>query len=298
MEGYGDFHGLPTRSIGNAHMRLEFLAEAGPRIVRVFLDGSPENQLAELPTLSWQTPHGEFFIRGGHRLWHAPEAFPRTYAPDNSDLLVDEAEGGVRLHLRDEPGTGLSKTLIIQLEPDRAALTISHRLQNHGPWPVELAPWAITMLPLGGVAILPQPPGASHGENLLPNRQLALWAYTSWRDPRLDLHDDYLLVHGQPIMPPLKLGYLNSRGWLGYLRAGVFFYKQFAPQLGRPHPDLGCNSECFCHELFLEIETLGPLQSLAPGEQAEHTEHWEFIAAPGTPQTIEGVRELVSSLGI
>ena len=27
-----DFHGLPTRSLGNDHLTLDYLAEAGPRI--------------------------------------------------------------------------------------------------------------------------------------------------------------------------------------------------------------------------------------------------------------------------
>jgi hypothetical protein len=296
MKGFGEFHGLPTRRISSTQLQLEFLAEAGPRIVRVTLGDAGENQLAELPTLSWQTPHGEFFIRGGHRLWHAPEAFPRTYAPDNSGLVVEEREGAIHLQQPHEPGTGLGKSMTLRLDPDRAALTIDHAITNHGPWPLTLAPWAITMLPLGGVAVLPQPAGGVHGQDMLPNRQIALWSYTSWRDPRLDLHDDYILVHGQPIMPPLKLGYLNRLGWLGYLRGGVFFVKHFAPQPEAPHADLGCNSECFCHELFLELETLAPLHTLEPQATIAHRERWEFFAAPDTPQTIEGVRELTAQL--
>lgn len=33
-------HGLPTRSLSNRHLRLVYLAEAGPRIVRLFLAGT------------------------------------------------------------------------------------------------------------------------------------------------------------------------------------------------------------------------------------------------------------------
>ena len=65
-----DFHGLPTRNVENGHLRVEFLAEAGPRIVRLFLAGSDENQLVELPNLAWETLLGDFCVRGGHRLWH------------------------------------------------------------------------------------------------------------------------------------------------------------------------------------------------------------------------------------
>jgi hypothetical protein len=41
----GDFYGLPTRIISNQHLWLEFLAGAGPRIVRLSLAGSDENLL-------------------------------------------------------------------------------------------------------------------------------------------------------------------------------------------------------------------------------------------------------------
>lgn len=293
MEDSGDFYGRPTRSLGNDHLRLEYLAHGGPRIVRLMLGDSPENLLVELPQLSWQTPHGEFFIGGGHRLWHAPEAFPRTYMPDNEGLAVLATPDGLRLMMPADPA-GIAKSLIIRLDPTRAALTLEHTIENHGYWPITLAPWAITMLPPGGVAILPQPPGGSQTENLLPNRHMALWAYTRWDDPRLQLFDDYILIQGQPIMPPIKLGYFNRQGWLGYLRNGVLFRKRFTPLEDQPHPDGGCNSECFGHELFVEVETLGPLQTLDPGQATSHSEHWD-VQRLDVPSTIEGVRQALAA---
>ena len=81
-----DFQGLPTRILGNGLISLEFLTGAGPRIVRFSAFGK-ENLFAGIPT-SVGTPYGEFFFRGGHRLWHAPEALPRTYIPDDDGLFM------------------------------------------------------------------------------------------------------------------------------------------------------------------------------------------------------------------
>src|SRR5918911_500169 len=103
----GDFYGLPTRSIDNGHVRIEFLAEAGPRIVRLFLAGSDENLFAEVPNAKAETPYGEYFFRGGHRLWHSPEAMPRSYIPDNEGLMVQEIQDGVRLTQPTEIATAL-----------------------------------------------------------------------------------------------------------------------------------------------------------------------------------------------
>ena len=44
-----DFHGLPTRSLENNHLRVDYLLEAGPRLVRLILAGSSANLLAEVP---------------------------------------------------------------------------------------------------------------------------------------------------------------------------------------------------------------------------------------------------------
>ena len=88
--------------------------------------------------------------------------------------------------------------------------------RNVGDRPVELAPWSITQLPLGGRVLLPQRP-ATAGHFVRPNRTLVLWPYTSWDDPRLRPKDGLLTLDGDA-GPDLKLGYFNDAR-LGRLRA-------------------------------------------------------------------------------
>jgi hypothetical protein len=203
---------------------------------------------------------------------------------------------GVRLRQPVEALTGIRKTMTVRLAPDRPVVTVDHELRNEGPWPVELAPWAITQLPLGGIAILPQTAGALDPTGLLPNRQLVLWPYTHLQDPRLHLGDDLLLLRAEPAVPPCKIGYLNRLGWAAYLHRGVLLVKRFSPRPEEPHADFGCNVETYCNDQFLELETLGPLARLAPGEAVSHTETWELhLTAEGAP-TIDAVRRLVREL--
>ncbi len=292
----GDFYGLPTCILHSPHLRLEYLTKAGPRIVRLYLKGSDENQLAEVPDMKWETPYGDFFLRGGHRLWHAPEAFPRTNVPDNEGLTAEETNKGVRLCQPTEPDTGIRKSIEIHLHPDRPAVTLYHRLDNDGLWPIELAPWAITQMPLGGVAVLPQQIGPLDESGLQPNRHLVLWPYTRWHDQRLQPHDDYVLFQGQADPVACKVGYLNRHGWIGYLRGAVLFCKRFEPQVTQPHPDFGCNVQVYAQDRFIELETLAPLQRLAPGQSATHVERWEFYTGLDAPPTLEGVRALAQAL--
>jgi hypothetical protein len=296
----GDFYGLPTRVIGNKHLRLEYLATAGPRIVRLFLAGSDENLLAEVPDLKEDTPYGDYFFRGGHRLWYAPEAFPQSYIPDNGGMTVEELPDGVRLCQPTEAATGIRKSIEIRLHDDGPHVTLVHRLQNDGPEPVELAPWAITQLSLGGLVVVPLRVAPAPGNNngLLPDRHLVLWPYTCWQDARLHVQDEYVLVEAQARPTACKVGTWNRRGWLGYLRQGVFFLKRSQPQPGQTYPDKDCNAEVYCKDRFVELETLGPLCRLEPGQAATHVETWELYPGVDVPQTADGIRTLVSVLNL
>jgi hypothetical protein len=290
------FHGLATATLTNGHLTLEYLATAGPRLVRLFLPGVEGNLLAEVPNWVWETPYGPFHPYGGHRLWHAPEAMPRTYVPDNEGLTVEPLDDGVRLVGPVEEPTGIRKALEVRLEAGRPALTLCHRLENAGAWPVELAPWAITQLPLGGTAILPQPRGPVDDAGLLPNRHLVLWPYSRWDDQRLLLGEETACVRARPLAAPFKLGYRNDRGWIAYLRAGILFVKRFAQPEGRPYPDRDCNVEVYCDDRVIELETLAPLGRLEPGQTAEHVEQWEVYA--GLAPVPQDVRGAIAALGI
>lgn len=283
-----DYYGWRTHSIENDFLRLECLADAGPRLVRLFLRGSEENWFAEVPAKKVTTPLGDYFFRGGHRLWYAPEKIPQTYQPDNTPIHIESLADGVRLHQPPEPLTGICKHIEIHLHAGRAALTLIHSLENTGTQSIELAPWALTMLKLGGIAILPQTMGAVDEHGLLPNRNLVLWQYTRINDPRLEWHDDVIRLHARAELPPCKIGYLNRAGWMAYWRNGILFVKRFVPQPAALHPDLNCNAEVYCNDEFIELETLAPMQRLEPQQSIEHTETWEFYTDVHTLEQIQG----------
>lgn len=285
-----NFYGLPTRAIENNFLHVEFLTDTGPRIVRLFLNGSSENILAEVPEKIVSTPLGDYFFRGGHRLWYAPEKIPQTYQPDNDGVTIEGIGDGVRLHQPAEPRTGIRKSIEICLHANRAALTLTHRIENTGLESLVLAPWALTMLNLGGVAILPQTIGAVGEHGLLPNRNLILWQYTHIDDSRLALADDFIRVHARAQLPPCKIGCLNRAGWMAYWRDEILFVKRFTAHAEQPHFDFNCNAEVYCNDEFIELETLAPMRQLEPHETVEHIETWELYT---DVRSIDHIRELM-----
>jgi hypothetical protein len=282
------FHGMATRRLANDHLWLEVLASAGPRIVRLGLAGSTVNLLAETPGEGWDTPHGRYDLFGGHRLWFAPEDPDRVAVPDGRDVVVEPDGDGIRVTGPAERPTGLSRSMTITLDPLRAGLEVSHALRNIGDRPIELAPWPITQLPLGGTVLLPQR-AAMGGHHVHPNRMLVLWPYTSWDDPRFRPRDGLLTIDALP-GPGLKLGYFNDDGWVGYVRDGTSLVRRFEPIAGQLHPDLGCNVEVFVGARYLELEVLGPLSTLEPGATVSLLERWEIDQVDSSDDLLEMAR--------
>ena len=272
------YHGHATRRLASRHLWLDVLATAGPRIVRLGLAGSDGNVLAETPDHGWQTPHGRYELFGGHRLWFAPEDPDRVAVPDGSGLVASVVPGGIRLTGPAEAPTGLVRSMTIRLSPVDAAFELRHELRNVADRPIELAPWAITQLPLGGTVLLPQP-AATPGHHVRPNRTLVLWPYTSWEDPRFRPLDGLLTLDART-GPSLKLGYFDDAGWVAYVRDGRVLVRRFEPMAGGRHPDLGCNVEAYLGAQFLELELLGPLTTVAPGSSAVLVERWNVAPVP------------------
>jgi hypothetical protein len=266
----GERYGRATRHIENAHCWVEVLAGGGPRIVGFGLAGGP-NILAETPEAGWDAGHGMFEPVGGHRLWFAPET-PDCSVPDAIGLEMSAIPGGVRLTGAFQAPSGLRKTLEIRLDADAAALELRHVLANEGARTLDVSPWAITQLRLGGVAAVELPaPRPEH--TMAPGHVLVMWPYGSWVDERLTISARALTVLAVP-GSAFKVGCLSTTGEVGYLLDDVLFVKRFAPGIDLPHADMGCNVEIYTDQGSIELETLGPLVKLAPGQSAVHVERW------------------------
>jgi hypothetical protein len=279
---------MTKRTLKNEFLQIEYMTTS-PRVTGLFPAGKP-NLLADLSDFPpVHTPYGDYHFHGGHRLWHAPEATPRSYIPDDDEITMTDLPDGVILEGKTEPGTGIRKRIEIRLAADKPSVTLTHTLINDGLWPVELSPWAISQFRLGGTVILPMPVGNSDAAGLLHNRQLSLWPYTRMNDPRVKWDDKFILFKADAL-PPFKVGYFNPHGWLAYWLDGVLFRKTFDVHAGLPHPDNNCNAEMYCGDQFVELESLAPLKILNPGDSVNHAETWDvFNGMDSVPEEIRQV---------
>lgn len=287
-----NFHELSSAVLENEHIRLEYLTTAGPRIVGLSYRGSP-NLLADVYDMTLDSPNGTYFLLGGHRLWIAPESLEKTYVPDMAGLAVREIPQGVELSGASETSSGVRKSIRIELDRATPTVRLVHTIVNENLNPILFAPWAITQLCLGGTVVLPQPVGNTDPQGLLPNRLLVLWPYTRINEARLALRDDAILIRAEAAWPPMKVGYANRAGWLAYWWNGILFRKSLDLQAGAAYPDGGCNSEVYCGNRFVELESLGVLGPVAPGQVVQLTETWELHPNLDVPFIPAEIRDLL-----
>jgi hypothetical protein len=262
--------------LSNAQIELVATTDVGPRVLRLGFIGGP-NLFKEWPDQLGKTGGDDWNVFGGHRLWHAPEVMPRTYAPDNSQ--IEHAWDGRTLKLVQpvEPTTGIQKEMEITLDGPANRVTVLHRLRNKNTWGVELAPWALSVMQAPGRAIVPQEPPRPHSEALLPVRPMTLWGYTDMSDPRWIWGAKFVQLRGDPERKTAqKFGVMNTQGWAAFATKGHVFIKRYPFDPQAKYPDYGANTECYTNGDMLEVETLGPLAILAPGAAAEHAETWSI----------------------
>jgi hypothetical protein len=255
--------------------------DVGPRVIRCGFIGK-RNLMAEMKPQLGGVGEREWKIRGGHRLWIAPEEKPLTYELDNGPVEVTGIAGGIRTRQDVGSLSGVRKSMDIRMEEKADAIRIRHVLRNEGRRAVDLAPWALSVMAPGGMAIIPLPAKIPHTERLTHNQQWSLWGYTDLSDPRWTIGTKYLFFRQDRRRGPSKLGIAHREGWVGYQLGEFVFIKELPWDEKALYPDGGMNFETFSNEDFLEVESLGPLVRLKPGQSVSHEERWSLYA--GVPR--------------
>jgi len=271
--------------IFNNEVEVIVTLEVGPRVLGYRHLPSGENVFAHFPKQLGKVDETEWCIRGGHRLWLAPEHPELSYHLDNQAVSWrrNDTTGEVLIDSVLESPHRIRKTLGLLLADNGSRVTARHLVTNEGSSPITVATWALSVMQPGGLEIIPQPALGEHPRDLLPNRGMVLWPYTDLSDPRLTFGQKFWMLRQAEDYLPTKLGLAHREKWIGYVLNDSLYLKTFDHVAGANYPDGGCNFETFTNTEMLEIESLGPLVTLEPGQSTEHFEKWHVF--PLTEQT-------------
>ena len=256
-------------SVGLGPRVLSFKRKDGANFFKNF-----DDQMANVSQDTWQS-------YGGHRLWHAPEVWTRTYYPDVQPVKYEWDGSRLTLTCETETTSRLQKEIVIDFPDSGTLVKVTHRIYNRGPWAAKFAPWALSVMAPGGTVIVPQEPfvphGPGEGQSFAAGRAIVLWQFTNMADPRFVWGKRFIRMSQDDAYPTKqKFGGMIKPGWAAYDFGSELFIKRFAFFPGANYPDYGCNAEFYTEPGMLEIESLGPEESVEPGECAEHIETWQI----------------------
>jgi hypothetical protein len=260
--------------ISNGDIELVVTADVGPRVIWCGAPGG-QNVFKTFDAEMGTSGEVEWKIRGGARLWVAPEDRVASYELDNGPVRIDVDGDTLVATAPIEPRAQVQKQMVINVPARGARVTIRHRIRNTALLPTEFAVWALAVMAPGGTAVTGLPPRGTHPEVLAPTNPLVMWAFTDLSDARWSLLRKYVVLRQDPhAVLPQKLGHFNRDTWGAYLLNGELFVKRCVADVSSRYADFGCSFETFTNSDMLELETLGPLRRVEGGQWAEHTECW------------------------
>jgi len=274
--------------ITNGDVDLIVTADVGPRIIRYgFVNG--QNLFKEFPDQLGKSGEKDFQLRGGDRVWKAPEDPVASWAPDNVPVEIAVTPTGLIARAPVEPLTNLQKEIEISLAPSGTQVRVAHRIRNHSLFALEFSPWVLTMMAQGGIEVTAFPPRGKHPIDLAVTNPLAMWAYTDLSDKRLTFTKKYLALRQDPNNSAAqKVGLFNPHTWGAYVLNGEAFIKVAQADPNKVYPDFGCSFETFTNNEWLEMETLGPLTKVPPGGEVEQVEDWALYKNVELPEVNDG----------
>ena len=286
--------------LSNGIIELIATVDLGPRIIRFGAVGGVNEFFEDVNDVATQSgsafdiygDEGYWHIYGGHRLWTSPEAMPRSYYPDNEPVDYKFIDNGVILTPPPQAWNELQLQMIIVFKENNQ-VEVTHKVTNIGSWDIKFAPWALTVMELGGLEVVPQP---NRDTGLLDNRVLSLWPYTDMSDSRVNWGKDYITIRPTAnVSHPFKFGINNEHGYAAYFNHGNLFVKRYSHIEGGSYPDRGVSYETYTNGNIVELETLGEYKLVGPEETAVHVENWELILNVKQPESDSEIKEAIKS---
>jgi len=290
-----NYHGWPnTYRLSNGLIEARVLTDVGPRVIDLRVAGG--TNLFHIDEGLGGRDEATYMFRGGWRLWIAPERTETTYALDNTGCEAEIAgEAALRVTAASQPRAGIQKSIEVSLTAAEPRLRLLSRIKNVSDRPLTYAAWSLPMLRPGGRAFVPLDVGPLSAFDA--TRRLLLWSYAKFSDPRYHFSDRLIQIDSAKVPAPLagqsgrrddesKIGVDSAQGWAAYLVESTLFLKRFPHPAGE-YPDGGASIEVYSNHDLLELEHLGPLTTITPGDEIVFPEDWWLFAnvAVGNTET-------------
>ena len=274
---FGRYHRCPV--IQNGATRVVFCPEVGGRILEYSLRGtnalfvSKYDQGIDDPNSSWKSdPSAGRFDIG-----------PEMIVPKRDELFrgkweVERVDGlSLRMTSQKSPATGVQLIREFQLDATSSRLRCTQKILNVSEQVVQYCHWSRTLAAGAGIVLV-----ALDGHARFPKRYVRYEGggiLSRPEDPGIRIRDGFLEIIGPPTTP--KLGMDSFAGWVAHQQStGLLFVKQYPTFPNRLYNEVaGITLSTWAPATgeTVEIEPIGPAETIQPGGQATFTETWWLL---------------------
>ena len=284
MEGTGhtDYFGHKNCVVlENADARVVLTGEGGGRVLEYSWKGANAMYLSPSQKGWTWDPEEEAPWEGptGGRLDIGPE----TTIPAHPELWLGDWEVEItgprraRMTSVEDGPTGVQLVRDFELAEEGSHLRCTQIIRNvsdkHQSW----GHWSRTFAPGGGIVVIPLSETSRFPQHYIRYGPGPVMNFQP-SDPAIRQRDGFLEVLGTP--EQAKLGMDSTEGWFAYLmhhdQAFVKRYRTWPERVYGEMAALTISIWYYKNEMC-ELEPIGPLQPLDPGEAAAFTEDWYLL---------------------
>jgi len=296
--------------LSNSLVKLVVVPQIGGRIMEYSVGG--ENVLwqnrAELGVVEPSDLGKKWHNYGGYKAWNAPQQRWRApdydnyydYAPAEVETIhtghgdKEEEMVGIRVVTSPISHLGFQFERYIYLSERTSRVRIVERMRNVSDRGIEWSIWDVTQVNAPCWIAFPL-----HITDDYPKGWRRLLG-SEYPDPRqvTAVGNVGILKYAGAID---KIGNGSPDGWMVYIKDRVAYVKQWSVRtVDAVYPDGGCNLEIFTADKamggYVEMEVLGPIVKLKPGETTQLVEDWFLSRLNGSAADRDDVIERLKLL--
>lgn len=236
---------------------------------------------------------------GAGRFFYGPE----KTGPRSSQLFLGKWEGKITgpreamMTSEIDTVTGVRLVRSFQLDETGSHLSCTQVIQNASKKVIRHYHWSRTFAKGGGISLTPLNPHSKYPKGYLVYGPGNVLDFEPDDEPNVRTREGILEIIGAPGRPKFVMDCVE--GWLAYItRDDQLFIKKFNIYPDRNYGDMAAPtvSVYYNRETMCEVEPIGPLEILEPGEAAPFTEHWylyDFTYPPDRMANLDEVKNMI-----
>jgi hypothetical protein len=260
-------------------VRIEIDAATGGRVTALRLGGrnllsAPAADAANFGSTFWPSPQSA---------WGWPPLAEIDHGPYRAEI----EPAAIVMRSATSPVLGVSVDKRVAADAGRGAVIFDFAIHNRGAAPVQLAPWQITRVPVGGLSLFPTGAGALAPSNLAVREALGVTWYA---------------FDAAAVTDHQKLFADGREGWLAHVDGDALLVKTFAivPRAAQAPGEAQIEIYATPAHTYVEIEAQGACETIAPGAASSWRVVWlvrrlppEVPGAVGSGPLLDFIRGIV-----